>query len=271
MSNRRHSSFAPARRPFRVRAALLAMAAVTAMSGLSHAGPLALPDFGDDKPAAKTTVAPVLYVYASQNRDRSVGEQCWDTLVSQRDIAIREDNARPFFTRNLMPLIGAAMGGMAGGWLLKRLASENAARKWMLPVIAGSGLGGYVVGPGGVAGAMIGGGIADKLGKHDRYKKTLPGVMAGALVGKALWDAIFPPAVPPAPSSDPNGEISAEVFVRDQVCGPQLLMSHEDSLYRIGYRFNGEEFSVEVPFDPGEAVLLDATGRAVGPARIRVE
>jgi outer membrane lipoprotein SlyB len=236
----------------------------------AQAAPLKLPEF-DNGPESRTTVAPVLFVYASQNRDRSVGEQCWDTLISQRDLAIREDNAKPFFVRNLFPLVGAAMGGIAGGWMLKRLASDAVARKWMLPVVAGSGLGGYFAGPGGVAGALVGGGIADKLGKHDRFKKTLPGALAGALVGKALWDAAFPPAVPPAPPSDPDGEIAPETFVRDKTCGPQLLMSHEDSLYRIGYRFNGEEYTVDVPFDPGEAVLLDPTGKAVGPARERVE
>ncbi len=228
-----------------------------------------LPDFGE--PAPVTTVAAVEYVYASQNRDPFVGQQCWDTLISQRDLAMREYKnyqSTPFFSRNIWPLVGAAMGGISGILLLKRITSAATARKWLLPVVAGSGLGGYMVGPGGVAGAWLGGGIADKLGKHDRYKKTLPGALAGALVGKALWDMVFPPVKPPeALPSDPDGPIAAEVFVRDQTCGPQLLTSHEDSLYRIGYRFNGEQYDVDVPFEPGEAVLLDDTGKVVGPAR----
>jgi hypothetical protein len=234
----------------------------------ASAAPLTIPDSSDE--SAATTIAPVLYVYASENRDKSVGEHCWKTLISQRDLAIREDNAKPFFTRNMMPLIGAAAGGVAGGWLLSRLVSSSAMRTWMLPVVAGAGLGGYMAGPGGVAGALVGGGIADKLGKHQRIA-TLGGGLGGALIGKALWDAVFPPAVPPAPPSDPQGDIALEVFVQDQVCGPELLTSHEGSQYRIGYRFNGEEYNVDVPFDPGEAVLLDATGKAVGPARVRLE
>lgn len=216
---------------------------------------------------AKGPVVPVKYVYASMNNDRSVGQRCWQTLLPQRDLLIRQENAKPFYFRNMMPLIGAVMGGAAGALLLKRIASANTAKTWMLPVVAGTGIGGYFAGPGGVTGAVIGGGVADKLGKHN-LAVTVAVSMGGLAVGKALWDMVFPPAVPPAPPTDPEGDIPIETFIQDTVCGPELLTSHEMSTYRVGYRFNDEDYDVDLPYDPGEALQLDVTGKAVSRARL---
>ena len=47
--------------------------------------------------------------------------------------------------------------------------------------------------------------------------------------------------------------------------------AYSQSMYRVSYRFNGEEFTTDLPYDPGEALLIGATGEVTGPARIRLD
>jgi uncharacterized protein YcfJ len=217
-----------------------------------------------------TLITPVLSIYQTTDIDRSINQHCWEMLESQRDASIRTENARPWLMRNMMPLVGAAMGGAVGALVLKSYFSAAAAKTWMLPVVAVGAAGGYTVGPAGVMGAVAGGGIADKLGKH-QPPITIAATMAGALAGKKLWDMVFPPAVAPLSETGPEVDIPVEVFVRTKVCSNQTQSAYRNSKYRVSYRFNGEEYSVDLPYDPGEALLLDATGQAVGPAHARVD
>ena len=215
-------------------------------------------------------VTPVLYAYATLARQQTDGQICRQVLTSQRDVLVRENNAKPWLLRNLVPLIGAAMGGVVGGLVLKRQFSIQVARRLALPVIAGSSAAGFVVGPGGVAGFVVGGAIGEKLGKQ-KLPATIGAAAGGALIGKLLWDLVFPPAVPPAPGDDPEDDIPVEVFVREQVCSSGVQTAYEQSVYRVGYRFNGEELMADLPYDPGEALLLTTTGNITGPARIRLD
>ena len=226
-----------------------------------------------DAPESMTVpdvVTPVLYAYATLARQQTGSQICWQVLSSQRDVLVREHNAKPWLLRNLAPLVGAAMGGVVGGLVLKRHASIQVARRWALPVIAGSGAAGFVVGPGGVAGFVVGGAIGEKLGKQ-KLPITIGSAAGGALIGKMLWDLVFPPDVPPAPGNEPDDDIPVEVFVREQVCSSGVQTAYEQSVYRVGYRFKNEELVAELPYDPGEALLLSATGNITGPARVRLD
>lgn len=225
---------------------------------------------GDIELPPPPVLAPVLYAYATLSSTSTVEPTCWEVLIPERQYLIRQNNAKPWLLRNAVPLIGAAMGGITGGFLLKRHASAAVYKRWAVPVILGSSGAGYVLGPGGVAGAIIGGGIGDKLGKQ-KPAITVAGMAGGALAGKALWEMVFPPAVPPAPSDDPEGDIPVEVFLRDKTCGTQLQTVHSQSVYRVGYRFNDEERVAELPYDPGEALLVSAGGDITGPARKRLD
>jgi hypothetical protein len=244
---------------------------------------LALPALGQSSPAGAAAdpvadielppppvIAPVLYAYATLTSTSTVESTCWQVLIPEREYLIRENNAKPWLLRNAVPLIGAAMGGFTGGFLLKRHATAAVYKRWAVPVILGSAGGGYLLGPGGVTGAVIGGGIGDKLGKQ-KIAITVASMAGGALAGKALWDMVFPPAVPPAPSDDPEGDIPVEVFLRDKTCGTRLQTAHSQSVYRVGYRFNDEERVAELPYDPGEALLVSAGGDITGPARKRLD
>ncbi len=225
--------------------------------------------------ASEATAVPVLYVYASASQESSVKERCWPVLVTQYEVLKREEQARPWLSRNIMSILGIVVGGAAGAIVLKQAASAEIVKRWLVPAFIGSGLAGYVVGPGGVAGAMAGGGVADrlrqlgKLGKHGRAK-TIGGAMAGAMVGQMLWDIIFPPTEPTAPVMDADGDIELENFMRERTCAPAIQTARQESQqYRVGYRYNDTDYNVDLPYDPGDEVLVDSTGKAVGPGRMR--
>ncbi|MFS2036354.1 hypothetical protein ACEN8I_20190 [Polaromonas sp. CT11-55] len=224
----------------------------------------------DTEPPPPPVVAPVLYAYATLASTRSVEQSCWQVLIPEREYLVRQNNAKPWLLRNAVPLIGAAMGGFTGGFLLKRHATAAVYKRWAVPVIVGSAGAGFVLGPGGVTGAVVGGAIGDKLGKH-KPAITAVSMIGGALAGKALWDMVFPPAVPPEPPNGPDDDIPVEVFLRDQQCGARLQTAHNQSVYRVGYRFNDEERVAELPYDPGEALLVSASGEVTGPARKRID
>lgn len=271
-----------ARRTASGRLMRLLLALCPSLCALFLALPAAAQDNTADIPeaaAAPDVVAPVLYAYATLTRQQTNQPVCWQVLVPERQVLLREHNAKPWLLRNLTPLVGAAMGGVVGGLLLKHHASAVVAKRWMVPAVAGGAGAGYLVGPGGVTGFVLAGGIADyalrgaagrKLGKG-KVPATVGIAAGGALAGKKLWEMVFPPDVPPAPSEDPEGDIDVEVFVRDQVCGTGVQTAYSQSLYRVGYRFNGQELVAELPYDPGEALLLSASGSITGPARVRID
>jgi len=217
-----------------------------------------------------TSLAPVLYVYETLAGDVQPTRLCWQALVPESQILLREHNAKPWLLRNVTPLVGAVMGGVVGGLILKRHATALIARRWMLPVIAASGAAGFAVGPGGVAGFVVGGAIGDKLGKG-KLPVTIGSAAGGALAGKKLWEKAFPPDVLPVAGYGPDEDIPMEIFVREEVCGAGFQTAQFQSLYRVGYRFNGQELIANLPYDPGEALLVNASGGITGPARVRLD
>ena len=220
---------------------------------------------------APDVAVPVLYAYATLDKQQVSAPMCWQVLVPERDIQIREHNAKPWLLRNLVPIAGAVMGGAVGGLLLRQHAiSAVITRRWALPVIAAGAAGGYFAGPGGVTGFVVGAAIGEKLGKR-KLPITLGTAAAGGLLGIKLWNKVFPPDIPPAPQADPAGDIDVEVFVRDEICGTTVQTAYSQSMYRVAYRLNGEEKIADLAYDPGDALLVNAAGIVTGPARIRLD
>ncbi len=220
--------------------------------------------------SAQTTVTPVLYVYATLGHQQKIADACWQTLVTERQLMLREEQAKPWLLRNAVPLIGAAMGAVAGSYLLRRHASAQNARRLLTPAMLGGGLFGFAFGPAGVVGGLAGGLIGDHFGKH-KFPVVLASGLIGAAVGKQLWDLAFPPVALLEQIGDAQGDIPVETFLREKTCGAVLQSEYGAPHYRVVYRFDGEEYTTDLPYDPGEALLLDATGQVQGPARVRVE
>ena len=245
------------------------------LAAFSAAMMLALPAFCQTANETVETVfqpiaVPVLHAYATLSAQQTDSQTCWEVLIPERQLLIRENNEKPWWIRNAVPMAGAAMGGVTAGLVFKRHAKAAVFKRWGIPVMLGGAGAGFFLGPGGVAGAVVGGGLAEILGKRKKAK-TIGGAIGGALAGKALWEKVFPPAVPPAPGDDPDDDIPVEVFLREQTCGKKINTAFSQSMYRVSYRFNGEEFTTDLPYDPGEALLIGATGEVTGPARIRLD
>ena len=219
--------------------------------------------------SASAVVAPVLYAYTTLSSLEVDTPSCWQVLVPEREVLLDEHNAKPWILRNLAPLAGAVMGGLLGGLILKHHASAIVARRWTVPVVAASGGAGFTVGPGGVAGFVVGGAIAQ--GRHEpKLLITLTSAVGGALAGKLLWEKIFPPDMS-SPPGGPDDDITVEIFVRQKMCSTTQTVAHDQSVYRVGYLFNGQEHVADLPYDPGDALLLNAAGNITGPARIRLD
>lgn len=258
----------------------MALTVVLALAAINPAAAWAAPAKSEGQ------VVPVQYVYASVSNTSTVSKQCWQTLMPQRDVLLAQHNAKPFLLRHWQAILGAALGGLGGLWLLHHLATAAAFKIWALPVMLGSGLAGYQTGPGGPLGAAAGGvllyntgldvgkwvGMGNKtkhldLGPHN-WQPTLIGSLIGAAGGIALWNAIFPPDVPSPLVDDPNGIIEAETFEQQKECGLVRVDTPTASGYRVGYQFKGEDHEVDLPYDPGEALRLDAQGNVMGKASL---
>ena len=218
---------------------------------------------------ATAEVVPVLYAYTMLSSTKVDTSMCWQVLISEREVLLGEHNAKPWILRNLAPLAGAVMGGVLGGLILKHHASAIVARRWAVPVVAASSGAGFMVGPGGVAGFVVGGAIAAESPKP-KLPGTLVKAVGGALAGKLLWAKIFPPDRPLL-TSDPDDDIPVEVFVRQKICTTTHKVTLDQSVYRTAYLFNGQERVADLLFDPGEALLLNAAGNITGPAHVRLD
>lgn len=76
----------------------------------------------------------------------------------------------------------------------------------------------------------------------------------------SLWSRMF--------SSEPTGEgdIPPPNFVPERACDTVASPRLQPARYRVSYRFGGEDYSVDLGYDPGAALRLDALGQVVGPA-----
>lgn len=76
----------------------------------------------------------------------------------------------------------------------------------------------------------------------------------------SLWSRVF--------SSEPTGEgdVPPPVFVPETACDSVAAQRLQAARYRVTYRFDGDEYSVDLGYDPGAALRLDSLGHVVGPA-----
>ncbi|MEO7031573.1 MAG: hypothetical protein ABI351_05680 [Herbaspirillum sp.] len=227
-----------------------------------------LPAIAEDTDAL--TVTPVLYVFESLGSEQKVADVCWQTLITERQLMLREEQSRPWLLRNAIPLIGAAMGVASGSYLLRRHGSALNIKRWLKPAMLGGGLFGFAFGPAGVVGGFAGGLLGDRFGKH-KFPIILASSLLGAAAGKKLWDMVFPPISTLEDNDEDPDDMPVETFLREKTCGAVLNSEYGKPHYRVVYQFDGEQYTTDLPYDPGEALLLDGTGKIQGPARSRAD
>lgn len=86
------------------------------------------------------------------------------------------------------------------------------------------------------------------------------GVQIAPPLRASLWSRMF--------SSEPtgDGDIPPPNFVPETLCDKVASPHLQAARYRATYRFEGEEYSVDLGYDPGAALSLDSLGHVMGPA-----
>ncbi len=76
----------------------------------------------------------------------------------------------------------------------------------------------------------------------------------------SLWSRMFSSK----PSDD--GDVPAPVFRRETACDTVASQRLQPAHYRVVYAFGAEDYIVDLDYDPGAALRLDAAGQVLGPA-----
>ena len=94
-------------------------------------------------------------------------------------------------------------------------------------------------GAGGIMGAVAGGAIGNSIGGGDgRAVATLLGILGGAMLGDRI---------------EGGGQTQTQNV---QSCSTQTFYENRTTAYNVVYEFNGKQYSVQMPQDPGPTLKL---------------
>ena len=97
-------------------------------------------------------------------------------------------------------------------------------------------------GAGGIMGAVAGGAIGNSIGGGDgRAVATLLGILGGAMLGDRI---------------EGGGQTQTQNV---QNCSTQTFYENRATAYNVVYEFNGKQYSVQMPQDPGPTIRLQIT------------
>lgn len=97
-------------------------------------------------------------------------------------------------------------------------------------------------GAGGILGAVAGGAIGSNIGGGDgRAVATLLGILGGAMLGDRI---------------EAGGQTQTQNV---QNCTTQTFYENRTTAYNVVYEFNGKQYSVQMPQDPGPTIRLQIT------------
>ena len=97
-------------------------------------------------------------------------------------------------------------------------------------------------GAGGIMGAVAGGAIGNSIGGGDgRAVATLIGILGGAMLGDRI---------------EGGGQAQTQNV---QNCSTQTFYENRTTAYNVVYEFNGRQYSVQMPQDPGSTIRLQIT------------
>jgi hypothetical protein len=76
----------------------------------------------------------------------------------------------------------------------------------------------------------------------------------------SLWSRMF------SSESTGDSDVPPPAFVPETACDTVAMQHLQAARYRVTYRFDGEDYIVDLGYDPGAALRLDSLGNVVGPA-----
>lgn len=183
---------------------------------------------------------------------------CWQSIVSARDQAIREQQSTPWLTKYWQPILGAAIGAPIAYSLTKNYGANS--QKWVWPTVAGGAIVGAAAGPGATAGGYGLASLAYAIWPTS-LALTMGFGLAGSLLGDLAWKMIFPPdpKIPNAPT--PGKFLAEQVFFLETTCTQETKTTRTAAGYLVQYVYQGKTQSARVKYYPGRQVLLAGDGR----------
>lgn len=223
---------------------------------------------GIHAPLAQTISVPVKSVSSETLATLDENPVCSKTIVSDRELAQREENAKPWILKYWQPILGGVLGAIIGYQMGSYYGSSN--HKWKTPTIIGGLALGALLGPGFALGAYGLGALSEHY-----WPTKLPlqiGLsLVGGILGKMAWGALFPANPPKKMLEEPApGEFLAEQrFYLETTCYPSQRFIYQQSTYQVSYEFNGTTKTVLTDYDPGALLIVNASGEplvaAAGP------
>ena len=95
-----------------------------------------------------------------------------------------------------------------------------------------------------ILGAIIGGAIGNGLGHHDSNKKV--GTVVGAVLGGSIGRDI----------GNRNAGPEEVAYREEEACRTVERTSYREEVvgYRVSYRYNGRDYTTQMPYDPGARI-----------------
>ena len=95
----------------------------------------------------------------------------------------------------------------------------------------------------------------------DNFARARCGEQIAPPPAKSLWSRTFSSA-----PSNSDKVMPPPDFMPETVCDQVAAQHYLPAYYRVAYRFENEDYSVLLSYDPGAALRLDDMGQALGPA-----
>jgi len=207
---------------------------------------------------AQAPVGRVVSVTQEMLTHQSRPQVCWQTIVTARDKAIREQQNTPWLTKYWQPILGAALGAPIAYSLTSHYGASS--QKWIWPTVAGGAIVGAAAGPGATAGGYGLASLAYAIWPTS-LALTIGFGLAGSILGDLVWKMIFPPdpKIPEAPK--PGKYLAEQVFFLETSCTQETKTTRTASGYLVKYIHEGKTQSARVKYYPGRQVPLASDGR----------
>lgn len=196
-------------------------------------------------------------IFTQQSRPKV----CWQTIVTARDKALREQKNTPWLTKYWQPILGAAMGAPIAYSLTTHYGADS--QKWIWPTVAGGAIVGAAAGPGATAGGYGLASLAYAIWPTS-LALTIGFGLAGSILGDLVWKMIFPPdpKIPEAPK--PGKYLAEQVFFLETACTIETKTTRTASGYLVKYIHQGKTQTARVKYFPGREIILASDGKPLG-------
>jgi uncharacterized protein YcfJ len=213
-------------------------------------------------PASNKNMARVLSVNQETTSTPEEAQICSQTIVSDRQLAERQEASKPWYIKYWQPILGGVIGGIIGKQMGRYYGSTN--NKWKTPTLIGGLALGALLGPGFALGSYGLGALSEHYWPTKLpLEVTLS--LVGGILGDAAWKMLFPKNPPSSLLDKPEpGEFLAEQqFFLETTCFQATNYYYQESTYRVSYAYQGQTRNALLAYEPQETIEVDLSGTPV--------